>query len=104
MSVCFLISTQLILTITFVLKADMVHYGSYYSLVIYSEEVKEKTWHKNGRTRTPEEGIQFLLTKSSPNLRTSRSREKGKWSPIKEALRGLHTFFLVAPEKMHREL
>ena len=102
-SVCFLISTQLILTITFVLKADY-HYGSYYSLVIYSEEVKEKTWHKNGRTRTPEEGIQFLLTKSSPNLRTSRSREKGKWSPIKEALRGLHTFFLVAPEKMHREL
>ena len=82
----------------------MVHYGSYYSLVIYSEEVKEKTWHKNGRTRTPEEGIQFLLTKSSPNLCTSRSREKGKWSPIKEALRGLHTFFLVAPEKMHREL
>lgn len=38
------------------------------------------------------------------NLRTSRSREKGKWSPIKEALKGLHTFFLVAPEKMHREL
>ena len=78
--------------------------GRYGSSVIYSEEVKEKTWHKNGRTRTPEEGIQFLLTKSSPNLRTSRSREWGKWSPIKEALKGLHTFFLVAPEKMHREL
>ena len=42
--------------------------------------------------------------KCSLNLRTSRSREKGKWSPIKEALKGLHTFFLVAPEKMHREL
>ena len=43
----------------------------------------------------------YKIFPESAHIKVTRKRER---SPIKEAVRGLHTFFLVAPEKMHREL